>query len=73
MVVTLEQKRNVAPVYVDELIGSSFVNFKEDAIGIYIPWNEIINRTALQWFARLSPQQVLESDTIIGKNLLINN
>ena len=61
------------PVCVDELVGSSFIKFNCDAVGIYIPWNEIINRTSLQWFSRLSPQQVLESDTIIGKHLLINN
>ena len=61
------------PVYVEELLGSSFIKFNCNAIGIYIPWNEIINRTSLQWFARLSPEQVLESDTIIGKQLLINN
>ncbi len=62
-----------SPVYIDELVGSSFIKFKCDAFGIYVPWNEIINRTSIQWFARLSPEQVLESDTIIGKQLLINN
>ena len=62
-----------SPVYIDELVSSSFIKFREDAVGLYIPWNEILNRTALQWFSRLSPEQVLKSDTIIGKQLLINN
>lgn len=61
------------PVLVDELLGSSYIKFYCRAVGIYIPWNEIINRTSFQWFSRLSPEQVLESDTIIGKQLLINN
>ena len=50
-----------------------FIKLNDEALGLYIPWNELINRTSLQWFVRLSPQQVLESDTIIGKQLLINN
>ena len=62
-----------SPIYIEELIGSTFIKLKPDALGLYIPWNELINRTALQWFVRLSPQQVLESNTLIGKYLLINN
>jgi hypothetical protein len=62
-----------SPIYVEELVGSSFIELHLDAFGLYIPWNELINRTSLQWFCRLSPQQVLESDTIIGKYLLVNN
>jgi hypothetical protein len=61
------------PVHVEELTGSSFIKLSPNALGLYIPWNELINRVSLQWFARLSPQQVLESDTVIGKYLLINN
>jgi hypothetical protein len=39
--------------------------------GLYIPADEILKRTAFQWFARLSAKQALASDTIIGKYLLI--
>ena len=61
------------PILVEELLGSSFINLHDNVYGLYIPWNELINRTALQWFVRLSPQQVLESNTVIGKYLLIGN
>lgn len=61
------------PIHVDELTKSSFIKLNSNALGLYIPWDELINRVSLQWFVRLSPQQVLESDTIIGKYLLINN
>ena len=60
-------------IFADDLVESTFLDIKDDALGLYIPWNDLINRTALQWFVRLSPQQVLESDTNIGKYLLANN
>jgi hypothetical protein len=60
------------PIYIEELIDSTFVELNCNAFGLYIPWNDIINRINLQWFARLSPEQVLESDTVIGKYLLVN-
>ena len=62
-----------APIFVDELVESSFIKLNDEALGLYIPWNDLINRTSLQWFVRLSPQQVLESNTVIGKYLLVNN
>lgn len=61
------------PILVDELLGSSYISLNDDTFGLYIPWNELINRTALQWFVRLSPEQVLESNTVIGKYLLASN
>jgi len=67
------QKRDGSPIYVEELVGSTFIELHPQCIGLYIPWNELINRTSLQWFVRLSPEQVLTSNTMIGKYLLINN
>ena len=67
------KKSSGEPILVDELVGSSFISLHNDVFGLYIPWNELITRTALQWFVRLSPQQVLESNTIISKYLLIGN
>ena len=62
-----------SPIAVEELVGSSFIKLNDEALGLYVPWNDLINRTSLQWFVRLSPQQVLESNTVIGKYLLVNN
>jgi len=58
------------PVTVERLIGNSFIDLCENACGLYIPHDEILRRTAVQWFARLSVKQALESDTNIGKFLL---
>tara|TARA_B100001093_G_scaffold520498_1_gene616852 strand:- start:6699 stop:7625 length:927 start_codon:yes stop_codon:yes gene_type:complete len=61
------------PILIEELLGTSFINLYDNAYGLYIPWNDLINRTKFQWFTQLSPQQVLESNTIIGNYLLIAN
>ena len=58
-------------ITIDRLIQNTFVHLSGDVLGIYIPVDDIINRTAYNWFARLSAKQVLESDTTIGKYLLI--
>lgn len=60
-------------IFVDQLVNSSFIDLHEYSYGLYIPWNELINRISIQWFVRLSPQQVLESNTVIGKYLLLSN
>jgi hypothetical protein len=59
------------PVLIEELLADNDVPISPTAAGIYIPEHEILKRSKFQWFARLSPKQVLESHTLIGKYLLI--
>ena len=61
-----------AAIALDRLIQNTYVNLAGTVVGLYIPADDILNRTAYNWFARLSAQQVLESDTTIGKYLLIS-
>ena len=60
------------PVTLDLLMKNNFINLTDRVQGLYIPADEIIKRSAYQWFARLSAKQALNSDTTIGKYLLIN-
>lgn len=60
-------------VLIDDLLGNSYINFYQDMYGIWIPSKQILNRTKYEWFARLSPEQVVESNTIIGKYILLAN
>ena len=59
-------------ITLDILMSNNFINLSDKVQGLYIPADEILKRTAFQWFARLSARQALESDTMIGKYLLIN-
>ena len=61
------------PVLIEQLLGEEDVDFADDAYGIYVPADQILNRLAFQWFARLSPRQVLTSNTVVGKYLLLSN
>jgi hypothetical protein len=59
-------------VTLEILMSNNFLNLSDRVQGLYIPADEILKRTAYQWFARLSAKQALATDTVIGKYLLIN-
>jgi len=60
-------------ILIDDLIGDQDINLDKNAVGLYIPERELLRRISFGWFVRLSPEQVLESNTIIGKYLLYSN
>jgi hypothetical protein len=64
---------NDDPITIEILMSQGYISLYSNAYGILIPAYEILNRTNYEWFARLSPEQVLKSDTIIGKYILLAN
>ena len=58
-------------VTVDQLMGSSFIEFHDSMMGIYIPDNELLLRSKYSWLSRMSSQQVLESNNVLGKYLVM--
>ena len=54
-------------------MGNSYIDLCDEAQGIYIPTDELLERTKYGWFVRMSPEQIMESDTAIGKYILIND
>jgi hypothetical protein len=58
-------------ILIEELLADVDVPISPTAAGMYIPDREILKRSKYQWFARLSPKQVLESNTLIGKYILL--
>ena len=59
-------------VDVDRLMSSTFIDFDAtDLYGIYLPSQEILTRTSVQWFTRLSQQQLRQCNAIAAKYLLI--
>lgn len=55
------------------LLGSSYLEMDSNAYGLYIPRKDLLKRTAYNWFVYLNVQQVLTSNTNVGKYLLISN
>jgi hypothetical protein len=58
-------------VNIDRLLGSSFIEFNSNRYGIYIPSDELLKRIHYNWFVYLNINEVLNSDTQIGKYILI--
>ena len=61
------------PVVIDDLLGNTYIQFKKNIYGVYIPADDILKRSKFEWFARMNIKQVLDSDTIVGKLLLTNS
>jgi len=62
--------KNGHAVTIENLLGNTYIHFSKESHGLYIPSDEIILRSKYEWFCRLSPKQVLHSETILGKLIL---
>jgi len=65
---TVDEKQ----IIVDDLMSNNYLDLYKGTYGILIPSEEILSRNKFEWFARLSPKQVMESDTIIGNYILLS-
>ena len=65
---TVDEKQ----IIVDDLMSNNYLDLYQGTYGILIPSEEILSRNKFEWFARLSPKQVMESDTIIGNYILLS-
>ena len=61
------------PILLDDLMSNQYLNLYKDAVGIFIPANELLARNHYAWFARLSAKQAMQSNTIVGSYLLLAN
>ena len=53
----------------EALLGTGYVDLHPDTFGLLVPYEDILRRVSLKWFARMSPQQVLQSNTFVGRFL----
>jgi len=59
-------------IIIDDIMSNHYLDVYHGTYGILIPSDEILSRRKFEWFARLSPKQVMESNTIIGNYLLLS-
>jgi hypothetical protein len=57
-------------ILLEDLMEEGFLDLRKDAVGIYIPADEILTRPKYQWFAVLPSEQVLKTNSIIAKYLM---
>ena len=60
-------------VDLERLMGSTYIDLNPNSYGLYIPYEDLLKRNAYNWFVYLPTEKVLESNTNIGKYLLISN
>jgi len=59
-------------VNIDKLLNNTFLNLDETRYGIYIPSEELLKRNNYNWFVYLNINEVLNSETQLGKYILIS-
>ena len=60
-------------VTIDELMSNTFIEYTNLLQGIYVSDDELLLRSTYSWFSRLSTSQLLESNTILGKYMLLSS
>ena len=61
------------PVYIDHLLGSSSIDWKEEELhGILIPQEEILKRSKFEWFSHLSIPQLIESNSVLSDYIRVS-
>ena len=59
------------PVTVETLLGEDYIHFYGKSYGIWIPDKMILKRRHYEWFARMSPHQIFESQFILAKYMVL--
>ena len=67
------KKADESPVILDNLMSDTNMELSKESFGLYIPADDLIKRRNFGWFVRMSPTQVLQSNTQIAKYLLAMN
>jgi len=61
---------NEEPVLIDDLLNQEYIPFFNKMYGIWIPADQILKRNSYEWFARLSAEQIFQSNTILAKHFV---
>ena len=64
---------NNAMLNLEELMGSTFIDLHANSYALYIPSRDLLKRSKYNWFCKLNSKEVLESNTILSKYLLVSN
>uniref|UniRef100_A0A6C0KMU6 Uncharacterized protein n=1 Tax=viral metagenome TaxID=1070528 RepID=A0A6C0KMU6_9ZZZZ len=59
------------PVTVDILLTDDYIHFYSKMYGIWIPANQILKRRHYEWFSRMSPEQIFQSQFILAKYIVL--
>ena len=64
---------NNNPVTIDDLFSNNYIEFNPNFYGVYIPNDDIIKRKNYNWFSKLSNEQSIKVDNLLGTLLNISS
>lgn len=59
-------------IMIDDLFKTNLIEFNENTYGLYIPYESLLSRHNYNWFNYLSIKEILESEFILAKLLILN-
>ena len=59
------------PITVETLLSDDYIHFYGKMYGIWIPDQMILKRRHYEWFARMSPEQIFQSQFILAKYIVL--
>ena len=58
---------------IEDLLGESILSFDKNKSGIYIDEEELSKRTKYNWFERISKEEIFNSNTVLGDQMLLSH
>jgi hypothetical protein len=62
---------NNEPITIDTLLSDNYIEFYPKMYGIWIPDKCILKRRHYEWFSRMSPDQIFDSQFILAKYIVL--
>ena len=59
-------------VTIETLLSDNYIHFYSKTYGIWIPHKDILNRVHYEWFARMSSEQIFDSQFVLAKYFLLS-
>ena len=59
------------PVLLENLMEEEYLPLSQHCVGVYIPDQEILERTKFQWFAVMSTRDILNANLVLSKYLKV--
>lgn len=60
-------------ITIEDLFSETYIPLSKETYGVYIPANEIVERSNYEWFSRLSKKEVLSGNTNVQKYILLSS
>lgn len=58
---------------VEDLLGESILSFDKNKVGIYIDEDILSIRTKLNWFDKISKEEIFKSNTVLGDQMILSH